>query len=117
MENANTQNDSEQIFATNTTTQLVCQLSTAEILERKETVLKSLKSKILDRKELNNGYAFKFDGSDKTVDELLEFIKTERSCCNFFIYSLSISGDKTESWLQLTGPEGAKDFINEEMGL
>ena len=79
--------------------------------------MQSLKSKLLDRRELPNGYAFKFPGNDEVVDELIEFIKTERECCDFFVFTLSVSGDKSESWLHMTGVEGAKDFITEELGL
>ncbi|HUR31605.1 MAG TPA: hypothetical protein VMZ69_09240 [Saprospiraceae bacterium] len=88
-----------------------------ELRQRKETVLQSLKNKVLDKHELSNGYAFKFPGSDDVVDELIEFIKTERECCDFFVFTLSVSGDKSESWLHMTGVEGAKDFITQELGL
>lgn len=84
---------------------------------RKETVLQSLKNQMLDRKELRNGYAFKFPGNDQVVDEIVEFIKTERECCDFFVFNLSVSGDKSEAWLTMTGVEGAKDFITQELGL
>lgn len=57
------------------------------------------------------------DGTDKILDQLSEFIKTERACCDFFIFGLSISGDKSEIWLELTGPKGAKDFIETELEL
>jgi hypothetical protein len=83
--------------------------------ERKLTVLASLKKEVKEKKELSNGYAFRFDGSDKILAELTEFIRTERTCCDFFTFNLSVSGDKSEIWLELTGPEGAKDFITEEL--
>ncbi|MDQ3016761.1 MAG: hypothetical protein M3R25_08625 [Bacteroidota bacterium] len=88
-----------------------------ELRQRKELVLASLKEKMLDRKELKNGYAFKYAGNDETLDELISFIKSERECCGFFIFNLSISGDKSEAWLEMTGVDGAKDFITEELGL
>jgi len=62
-------------------------------------------------------YAFKFPGTDAMLDELTEFIKTERECCDFFTFNISISGDKSEAWLELTGLEGAKDFIKTELEL
>jgi hypothetical protein len=96
---------------------LACKLTTPELRQRKETVIKSLKSQILTKKELKNGYTYKFAGTDKMVDELAEFVKTERAGCDFFIFNLSISGDKTEAWLQITGPKGAKDFIKTELEL
>jgi len=70
-----------------------------------------------DKRELSNGFAYKFPGTDNMLDELAEFIKTERECCDFFNFGLSISGDKRESWLELTGAEGAKDFIIAEIDL
>jgi len=103
--------------AKNSSTTLVCKLPSAEMHQRKLTVLASLKKQVLEKKELPNGYAFKFDGSDKVIDELTEFIKTERECCSFFTFNLSISGDKSEAWLELTGVEGAKDFIAQELEL
>jgi hypothetical protein len=103
--------------AENKSNELACKLTTPELQERKETVLKSLKTKVVEKKELENGYTFKFPGTDEILDELTEFIKTERECCDFFVFTFSISGDKSEAWLELTGPEGAKDFIQTELGL
>lgn len=103
--------------AENKSGEMACKLTTAKLQERKETVLKSLKGKIVQKKELENGFAFKFPGTDEVLDELTAFIKTERACCDFFVFGLSISGDKREAWLELTGPNGAKDFISTELGL
>ena len=94
--------------------ELSCKLTSPELRKRKETVIRSLKSQLLQKKELANGYSYKFVGSDRMVDELTEFIKTERACCDFFVFNLSISGDKTEAWLEITGPKGAKDFLKDE---
>lgn len=104
-------------LATNSKTALTCKLMPEELRIRKETVLRSLKEKILEKKELQNGYAFRFAGTDENLDELMTFIKSERECCDFFIFNLSISGDKSEIWLALTGVEGSKDFVTEELGL
>jgi hypothetical protein len=103
--------------AKNKSTVLTCKLSTPEFQKRKLTVLTSLKKQVLERKELTNGFAFRFVGSDKVLDEVTEFIRTERECCDFFTFNLSISGDKSEIWLELTGVEGAKDFITQELEL
>ncbi len=97
--------------------ELTCKLSSPELKKRKETILASLRKQVLEKKELSNGYAFKFSGSDAMIDELHAFIKTERQCCDFFTFTLSISGDKGEAWLELTGVDGAKDFVTEELGL
>ena len=96
---------------------LVCTLTSPELRKRKETVIASLKAQVVEKKELRDGYAFKFPGNDKMVDELTEFIKSERECCGFFTFTLSVSGDKSEAWLALTGPVGTKLFIASEVGL
>ena len=94
---------------------LTCKLTTPELRKRKATVIASLKKQMLQKKELINGYAYKFKGTDAVLDELSSFIKTERACCDFFVYSISISGDKSEAWLSLTGAEGVKEFIKTEL--
>lgn len=96
---------------------LSCKLTSPELKKRKETVIASLKAQLLEKKELKNGYAFRFTGNDSTLDELTEFIKTERECCSFFTFNLIASGDKTSIWLELTGAEGTKNFITSELGL
>jgi len=86
-----------ELAAKNKKVELTCKLSSPELRKRKETVIKSLKSQVLEKNELINGYAYKFPAKDEIVDELAEFIKAERTCCDFFIFNLSISGDKSEA--------------------
>lgn len=107
---------SDDCIAKNKTGQMSCKLTTLELRERKETVIASLEQQIIEKKELKNGFAFKFLGTDKILDELTEFIKTERECCDFFTFAISVSGDKSEAWLELTGADGMKDFITAELG-
>ncbi len=92
-----------------------CKLTTPELQQRKSTVIESLRKQVIQKNELANGYAFKFNGTDKMVDELIEFIKTERECCNFFTYTLLVKGDKSDIWLEMTGAQGTKDFIKTEL--
>lgn len=103
--------------AKNKGSEMSCKLTTPELRKRKETVLASLKKQVLEKKELPDGYAYKFTGTDNMVDALAEFIKTERACCDFFTFNLSISGDQSEAWLEIKGREGVKDFIQSELEL
>lgn len=95
--------------------QLSCNLTSAELQKRKESVVASLMGKMLEKRELKDGYAFMFPGTDEILDEVNEFVKTERACCDFFTFTLSVSRDAT--WLELTGPEGVKEFIKAELEL
>jgi hypothetical protein len=107
----------DECKAKNNSTNFSCKLTSAEIQKRRATVLESLRKQILDKKEIANGYAFKFIGTDKMLDELTAFIKTERECCDFFTFNLSIGGDKKEIWLELTGAKEVKEFIKTELEL
>lgn len=101
--------------AGNKSATLSCKLTIPELRQRKETVIASLKTKIVSRKALSNGYVYHFAGTDEVVDELISFIKTERQCCDFFVFNLSISGDKSEARMEIIGPKGAKEFIDTEL--
>ncbi|MCU0354086.1 MAG: hypothetical protein MUD08_10180 [Cytophagales bacterium] len=96
--------------------QLSCTLATDDLQKRKETVFEKLRQKVTGVQELDNGYAFRFLGTDQTLDELLEFVKTERICCDFFTFDLSVKDSKSEAWLKLTGGDGVKSFIMHELG-
>ena len=95
---------------------VACKLTTPELQERKRTVLAEVKGLVIERKETEKGVRYKFDGSDKTIDLLTSFIKTERLCCGFFDFDLSVGGEDSFVWLELSGPEGTKDFIEAEIG-
>jgi len=97
--------------------EIVCKLTRPDMQKRKATVIASLKRNILETKELDNGFAFKFKGSDTMVDKLTSFVKTERLCCAFFDFDLSVKGDGSLAWLAIAGPKGTKNFITAELGL
>lgn len=100
---------------TSSTKVLTCKLTTPELQHRKATVIAELKSLITKKQELTNGYEYTFNSTDQNLDKLVEFIKTERMCCDFFKFQLLIEDDA--AILKITGPEGAKEFLEKEVGL
>jgi len=96
-------------------TKFKCNLTTPEFRERKATVIADLKKIMKKKKELKDGYAYKFSGSDDVVAKLNEFIRTEKECCDFFTFNLTVSKDKSAAWLEITGSEGVKNFIKTEI--
>jgi len=93
---------------------LSCKLTTPELRKRKEEVIDKLKKLVLERKELANGYSYKFTGTDQALDMLAEFIKSERQCCDFFNFKLNVTNDSF-IWLEISGDEAAKEFIVTEL--
>ena len=94
---------------------LTCKLTTPELQKRRATVIQNLKDSAVDRKEIHEGVRFTFAGTDAMLDSLTEFIKTERLCCDFFDFRLSVS--MNVAVLEITGPEGAGEFLKHEVGL
>ena len=92
-----------------------CKLTTPELQKRKATVIAELKALVLEKNELTNGYSYKFEGSDRNLDKLNEFIKTERMCCDFFVFQLTV--EENTVVLHVTGPTGTKEFLKEEVDL
>lgn len=96
---------------------ITCKLTTAELQERKAKAIAEMKKHVKQVKELKDGYAYRFAGTDEMLDQLMEFIKTERQCCGFFTFRLAIAEENEDVWLELTGPKGAKEFLKNELGL
>ncbi|MEX2564336.1 MAG: hypothetical protein WD431_00155 [Cyclobacteriaceae bacterium] len=94
---------------------LSCKFTTPELRQRKATVINDLKKLVLEKQETAKGFRYRFDVSDKTLDLLIDFIKTERLCCEFFTFSLTADGTESQTWLDLSGPEGVKEFIANEI--
>lgn len=95
---------------------MTCKLTSPELQKRKVTVIAEIKKLIKEKQGLPNGYAYRFDGTDKNIDLLTDFIKTERQCCDFFNFTIDINNNKT-TWLKITGAKGVKGFITSELEL
>jgi hypothetical protein len=96
---------------------LACKLTPQELAVRKAEVLATIHKALLKSRELSNGYLYRFSDSNQMLDQLLDFIKSERQCCEFFSFTLTIDDEDSSIWLELTGPEGVKEFIKSELGL
>ena len=98
------------------TVNISCRLSSEETQKRKKNVLEVIKSKVREKKELKDGFSFRFDNSDQTISMLTDFIKSERQCCDFFNFTMVVKNDGS-LWFDLTGPTVAKEMIVSELGL
>lgn len=94
---------------------LACKLTSPELQKRRATTIHELKELILLKEETGYGYKYIFNSHDDVLDKLIDFVKSERLCCDFFSFQLSIEGQKAA--LEITGPEGSKKFLDHEVGL
>ena len=76
---------------------------------------KDLFSRIEEFRELENGYEFRFTDAPDLLVKLGEFILLEKLCCPFLNFVVEVEQEGGPVWLRLTGREGVKAFIREEI--
>lgn len=106
----------QSLFKLGVGSPMACKLTTPELQERKRTVIAELKMMLIERVELDHGFAYKFAATDTMLDKLNTFVKTERMCCDFFTFRVTVTNDQFV-WLEILGAAGAKEFIKTELGL
>ena len=79
------------------------------------TTSKDLFSRIKEFRELPDGYEFRFASGPEVIMKLAEFISLEKLCCPFLNFVIQVEAEGGPVWLRLTGREGVKAFIREEI--
>ena len=91
-------------------TPIACNLTGEARAERGDDV-RALFQEVEQVRELADGYAFRFAGSDSAASRLLEFTLVERRCCPFFTFELAFEPNEGPIWLRLRGSTNIKDFV------
>jgi len=90
---------------------IACNLTNAELQERRRTVLETLRSAVLAVQELADGFAYSFMSEGDRFKELAAMIELERQCCPFLQFRVTVAAGQGPLILEITGPEGTKDFL------
>ncbi|HEV8580920.1 MAG TPA: hypothetical protein VGX68_17780 [Thermoanaerobaculia bacterium] len=90
---------------------VACSLTTPELREREQTVLAKIRSQAREVRDLDSGYALRFAPEDGVIPDLATLIDLERQCCPFLQFELKVLPANGPIWLELTGPEGTRDFL------
>ena len=90
---------------------IACSLTSAELQERRSTLLQKVRSAVVEVKELDDGYAYSFPSDGEWHRELTSLIDLERQCCPFLRFRITVEANGGPMWLDLTGPEGTKEFL------
>jgi hypothetical protein len=95
-----------------------CDLSMLSAAERehKDAIGGHLAAARLGIRELPDGYEFQFPGDTATLQQLNDWLATERLCCPFFTFDLHMASEHGPIALRLTGPKGVKAFIKADFG-
>src|SRR5258705_9124221 len=93
------------------TLQIACTLTNSELQERRRDVLQKVRSAVTELRELEDGYAYCFPADDDRLVELATLVNLERQCCPFLRFRLTVESGNGPIWLEMTGPEGTKEFL------
>jgi hypothetical protein len=90
---------------------IACSLTDTELRERERTVLQKAAAGLLEVRELENGFSYRFPAEDAWLHQLTDIINLERKRCAFLSFKLVVESDSDSFWLNLTGPEGTKETL------
>jgi hypothetical protein len=88
-----------------------CTLPAAELRARISEIEATIRTRIVEVRELDDGYALRFPSAAGIVEDLGRFIAFERICCAFLDFSLRVEAGDGPIWLELSGAGEAKAFL------
>jgi hypothetical protein len=91
---------------------IACSLTGPELQERRRQILRKVGEAVLEVKDLGDGYAYRFPSDGVWITELANLVTFERQCCPFLQFNVRVEPGAGPIWLELSGPEGTKDFLN-----
>jgi hypothetical protein len=91
---------------------VACTLGPAALKARREGLLSSLLCRAVDHEELPDGHRLRFNPTDDILALIARAIDAERHCCRFLRFRVTVEPDEGPIVLELTGPEGTRDFVS-----
>jgi hypothetical protein len=90
---------------------IACALTDEELQMRRETVLQQVAAHLINFRELENGFSYRFPATDNVLQELVNVINLERKCCPFLNFKLIVESNNETVALELTGQDGTKEML------
>ena len=90
---------------------VACTLGPAALKARREGFLDGLLRRANRHDPLPDGHRFHFAASDEIMEHITRVINAERVCCRFLRFQVTVEPDEGPMVLELTGPEGTRDFL------
>jgi hypothetical protein len=92
---------------------VACTLSADELSSRRDGLLPGLIAWTIGRVALHDGYRLIFQPAPGLLDEVARVVDAERQCCRFLRFQLVVEQDCAPITLEVTGPEGTKEFLTD----
>ena len=89
---------------------LVCTLDSGTLNARREQLLPGLIAAADSREVLTDGLRLRFPDPD-ILPRVLQAVDTERKCCRFLRFEVTLEPDLGPIWLTVTGTPGTREFL------
>lgn len=91
---------------------IACTLTPAELATMRNGLLPGLVARASAKEPIPGGLRWRFDPQADLVQEIAAVIDAEHRCCRFLRFSLVVEPGDGPVWIEVTGPEGAEDFLS-----
>jgi hypothetical protein len=90
---------------------IACELTPAQLEERRQALLPGLLTRALERKAIVGGFRWRFAPQRDLLAAVVQAIDLERQCCRFLRFDLTVEPEAGPIWLGVTGPPGTAEFL------
>ena len=90
---------------------IACTLTPEALRQRREELLPGLVRRAETCDRLATGVRLRYAPSADVLGDIVKMIETERQCCRFLRFELSVAPDLGPVTLEVTGPPGTTEFL------
>lgn len=92
---------------------IACTLTPEQLKDRRSGLLPGLLAKADGHLPIEGGWRFRFTPQPGTLAAIAQVIDAERQCCQFLRFDLTVEPGGAPFWLQVTGPAGTREFLQD----
>ena len=89
----------------------MCTLSPEALSARRQGLLSQLVQQSSLQELLPDGLRLRFAPSRDTLSSIARAVEAERHCCRFLRFTVTVEPDEGQFTLDLTGPQGTREFV------
>jgi hypothetical protein len=90
---------------------IACTLTPGDLRRRASELLPALVTRAESYERLDEGLRLRFAASSETLQAITRVLDTERQCCQFFRFQLTIEPGLGPMVLDVQGPAGTAEFL------
>ena len=90
---------------------IVCTLTPDALRARREGLLAALLRQATAHEFLPEGLRLRFVPSTETLASIVRAVEAERHCCRFLRFMITVEPDEGPLTVDLTGPQGTREFV------